>query len=88
MRFIFADLGRNNPAFIEDIKQAKKTLIAPNPRATFQVVSARQAASCRSISQRLECIRMATVDGANLLDRECDARQWTGPSEYAWKDRR
>jgi 5-methylthioadenosine/S-adenosylhomocysteine deaminase len=39
MRFVFAYLGRNDPAVINDIRVVKQTLIDPNPRATFQVAS-------------------------------------------------
>ncbi|MGR8940809.1 MAG: amidohydrolase family protein [Gammaproteobacteria bacterium] len=39
LRFVFAYRGRDNPASIADIRLVKKTLIDPNPRATFQVAS-------------------------------------------------
>jgi len=39
LRFVFAYSGRDNPAVIADIRLVKKTLIDPNPRATFQVAS-------------------------------------------------
>jgi 5-methylthioadenosine/S-adenosylhomocysteine deaminase len=39
MRFVFAYFGRNDPAVIADISLVKRTLIDPNPKATFQVAS-------------------------------------------------
>lgn len=39
LRFVFAYLGSADPAVIADMRLVKRTLIDPNPRATFQVAS-------------------------------------------------
>jgi 5-methylthioadenosine/S-adenosylhomocysteine deaminase len=39
LRFVFAHFGTADPAIIADMKLVKRTLIDPNPRATFQVAS-------------------------------------------------
>lgn len=39
LRFVFAYLGTADPAIIADMRFVKRTLIDPNPRATFQVAS-------------------------------------------------
>ncbi len=39
LRFVFAYLGSADPAVIADMRLVKRTLIDPNPRATFQVGS-------------------------------------------------
>src|SRR5262245_28778342 len=39
LRFVFAHLGSANPAVMDDMRLVKRTVIDPNPRATFQVGS-------------------------------------------------
>src|SRR5215813_15142947 len=39
LRFVFAYRGTADPAVIDEMRLVKRTLIDPNPRATFQVGS-------------------------------------------------
>lgn len=76
LRFVFAYRGRDNPSAIADIRLVKKTLIDPNPRATFQLASHPSSAGRQDVKAMARLAReLGVKHHVHLLENIADRKE-------------